>query len=66
MQPATGGKEAGAAAPADAAPADAGRRDFCGRTARLGSGLLLAMTVGYVTADHLLLPGKTLVEKRAP
>ena len=31
MQPATGGKEAGAPA-----PADAGRRDFCGRTARLG------------------------------
>jgi hypothetical protein len=26
-------------------PADAGRRDFCGRTARLGAGLLLAMTV---------------------
>jgi isoquinoline 1-oxidoreductase beta subunit len=45
MQPATGRKEAGAAAPADAAPADAGRRDFCGRTARLGTGLLLAMTV---------------------
>jgi isoquinoline 1-oxidoreductase subunit beta len=45
MQPATGGKEAAAAAPADAAPAAAGRRDFCGRTARLGAGLLLAMTV---------------------
>jgi isoquinoline 1-oxidoreductase beta subunit len=45
MQPATGRKEAGVAAPADAAPADAGRRDFCGRTARLGTGLLLAMTV---------------------
>jgi isoquinoline 1-oxidoreductase beta subunit len=41
MQPATGGKEA----PGSAAPADAGRRDFCGRTARLGGGLLLAMTV---------------------
>ena len=27
------------------APADAGRRDFCRRTARLGGGLLLAMTV---------------------
>ena len=27
------------------APADAGRRDFCGRTARLGGGLLLALTV---------------------
>ena len=26
-------------------PADAGRREFCGRTARLGGGLLLAMTV---------------------
>jgi isoquinoline 1-oxidoreductase beta subunit len=32
-------------ASADAAPVDAGRRDFCGRTVRLGGALLLAMTV---------------------
>ena len=52
MQPATGGEEAGAAAPADAAPADAGRRDFCGRTARLGAGLLLTMTVPAFGGGH--------------
>ncbi len=43
---ATFGKEAtGDPAAGAAAPADAGRRDFCRRTARLGGGLLLAMTV---------------------
>jgi len=33
------------ATPRNEAPADTGRRDFCSRTARLGGGLLLAMTV---------------------
>lgn len=33
------------ASAAEHLPADAGRRDFCRRTARLGGGLLLAMTV---------------------
>ena len=28
----------------------------------IGAFLLLAMTVGFVTADHVLPPGKTLVE----
>ena len=28
----------------------------------IGAVLLLAMTVGFVTADHALPPGKTLVE----
>jgi XapX domain-containing protein len=28
----------------------------------IGACLLLAMTVGYVTADHLLPPGKTIME----
>jgi len=28
----------------------------------IGAVLLLAMTVGFVTADHVLPPGKTLVE----
>ena len=28
----------------------------------IGACLLLAMTVGFVTADHLLPPGKTIVE----
>jgi len=37
----TGAKQA----PSAAAPAAGGRRDFCGRAARLGGGLLLAMTV---------------------
>jgi XapX domain-containing protein len=32
----------------------------------IGACLLLAMTVGYVAADHVLPPGKTLVEMRAP
>ncbi|MBV8453309.1 MAG: DUF1427 family protein [Deltaproteobacteria bacterium] len=28
----------------------------------IGACLLLAMTVGFVTADHLLPPGKTIME----
>ena len=30
----------------------------------IGACLLLAMTVGFVTADHLLPPGKTIMEIR--
>src|SRR5271170_4592149 len=32
----------------------------------IGACLLLAMTVGFVTADHILPPGKTLVQLDAP
>jgi XapX domain-containing protein len=32
----------------------------------IGACLLLAMTVGFVTADHMLAPGKTLVQLDAP
>lgn len=32
----------------------------------IGACLLLAMTVGFVTADHLIPPGKTLVEMHQP
>ena len=32
----------------------------------IGSRLLLAMTAGFVTGDHLLPPGKTLVRLDAP
>jgi XapX domain-containing protein len=30
----------------------------------IGACLLLAMTVGFVAADHLLPPGKTIMEMR--
>ena len=32
----------------------------------IGACLLLAMTVGFVTADYVLPPGKTLVQLDAP
>src|SRR5260370_40036292 len=32
----------------------------------IGACLLLAMTVGFVTADHVLAPGKTLVQLNTP
>lgn len=32
----------------------------------IGACLLLAMTVGFVTADHLLPPGKTIMEISRP
>jgi XapX domain-containing protein len=32
----------------------------------IGACLLLAMTAGYVAADHVLPPGKTLMERSAP
>jgi len=32
----------------------------------IGAGLLLAMTLGFVTADHVLQPGQTVVQLDAP
>jgi XapX domain-containing protein len=32
----------------------------------IGACLLLAMSVGFVTADHILAPGKTLVQLDTP
>ncbi len=32
----------------------------------IGACLLFAMTVGFVTADHVLAPGKTLVQPNTP
>ena len=32
----------------------------------IGACLLLAMTMGYVAADHVLAPGKTLVQRNVP
>ena len=32
----------------------------------IGAGLLLAMTLGFVTADHILQPGQTVVQLDAP